>query len=50
MANLFLAGVGNVDLFVGDELFAVANTLTDSSISLNVSLEEIRGGQSKTLW
>ena len=50
MANLFLAGVGNVDLFVGDELFAVANTLTDSSISLNVSLEEIRGGQGAKLY
>lgn len=46
----FLAGVANVDLFVGDELFASAKTLTDSTFSFDVSLEEIRGGQGAKLY
>lgn len=50
MANYFLAGVANVDLFDGQELFSTARTLVDSSISLNVSLEEIRAGQGAKLY
>lgn len=46
----YLAGVADVDIFDGDELFSTAKTLMDSSISLNVSLEEIRGGQGAKLF
>ena len=49
MKNYFLATVGNVELFkqVDGKLrhFASAKTLTDSSINLSVSAEEVRGGQ-----
>ena len=48
--DAFLAGVANVDLFVGDELFATAKTLTDSTFSFDVSLEDIRGGQGAKLY
>lgn len=50
MADVFLAGVADVDLFVGDELFATAKTLTDSTFSFDVSLEEIRAGQGAKLY
>lgn len=45
----FLAGVADVDLFVGEELMLQAKTLTDSSISIGVTAEEIRGGQGAQL-
>lgn len=44
-----LSGVANVDLYDGDELFAQARTLIDSSISISVTAEEIRGGRSNAL-
>lgn len=50
MNDYFLAGVANVDIFDGQELFSTAKTLMDSSISLNVSLEEIRAGQGAKLY
>lgn len=50
MNDVFLAGVADVDIFVGDELFATAKTLTDSTFSFDVSLEEIRGGQGAKLY
>lgn len=48
MANYFLASVGNAEAFVkqgGQYLhFFSAKTLTDSSINISVSAEEVRGG------
>ena len=41
---VFLAGVGNVTLMDGDDIFVTADTLTDSSITMDLSLEEVRGG------
>lgn len=50
MANqVFLAGVANAEIFDGDELFASARTLVDSSISIGVTAEDIRGGQGAQL-
>ena len=50
MANLFIAGVGNVDLFKGAESVLVSKTLVDSSINLSVSLEDIRAGAGAKLY
>ena len=50
MANLFIAGVGNVDLFKGNESVLVSKTLVDSSINLSVSLEDIRAGAGAKLY
>lgn len=50
MANLFIAGVGNVDLFKGTESVLVSKTLVDSSINLSVSLEDIRAGAGAKLY
>lgn len=44
-----MAGVGVGQLFSGDELFAVADTLMDSSLTLSASTEELRGGQGNAL-
>lgn len=48
--NLFIAGVGNVELFKGKESVLVSKTLVDSSISLSVSLEDIRAGAGAKLY
>ena len=48
--NLFLAGVANAEVFDGDQLFISARTLIDSSITIGVTLEEIRGGMGNALW
>lgn len=45
MARLFMAGVASVDMFDGDKLFATANTLTDSSLNIGISAEDVRGGE-----
>lgn len=50
MANYFIAGVGHAMLFKGDELFADCRTLADSSITIGVTAEEIRGGEGNALW
>lgn len=47
MAQVYLAGVATAEIFDGDELIASARTLVDSSITIGVTLEEIRGGQGK---
>lgn len=44
-----LSGVANVDLFDGNELFAQARTLVDSSINISISKEEIRAGFGNSL-
>lgn len=49
MANYILAGVGNIDLYNQGDLIATSKTLTESSISVEVTGEEIRGGQSNPL-
>lgn len=48
--NHYLAGVGRVLLFKGDELIGVAKTLTESSFNFSVSSEDIRGGLGNSLW
>lgn len=47
--QVFLAGVANAEIFDGDELFASARTLVDSSISIGVTAEDVRGGQGAQL-
>ena len=48
MAQLFLGSVGVAEAFINQNGKAVsvfsANTLTDSSITLGVSAEDVRGG------
>ena len=46
----FLAGVGNAEILKDGELFATAKTLTDSSITIGVSAEDIRAGQGAKLY
>ena len=48
--QVFLAGVANAEIFDGDTLFASARTLIDSSITVGVTQEELRGGQGNALW
>lgn len=48
--NLFIAGVGNVELFKGKDSVLVSKTLVDSSINLSVSLEDIRAGAGAKLY
>lgn len=48
--NLFIAGVGNVELFKGKESVLVSKTLVDSSINLSVSLEDVRAGAGAKLY
>lgn len=45
----YLAGVADVDLFAGSDLILQAKTLTDSSVSISVTAEEIRGGKGAQL-
>ena len=40
----FIAGVATVDMLVGNQIVASAKTLLDSSISINSSAEDVRGG------
>ena len=48
--NLFIAGVGNVELFKGTDSVLVSKTLVDSSINLSVSLEDVRAGAGAKLY
>lgn len=48
--SCFIAGVGDVDIFDNDTLFASARTLIDSSITIGTSMEELRGGRGNALW
>lgn len=50
MANYFIAGVGRALLFKGTELFADCRTLADSSITVGVTAEDIRGGEGNALY
>ena len=49
MRKVYMAGVLNADVFAGDQLLFTAKTLTDSSLSISVSNEEIRAGQGAKL-
>lgn len=49
MARQFLAGVARVDMMVGNEIIATANTLLDSSINIGSSSEDVRGGDGAKL-
>lgn len=42
--------VGRALLFKGEELFADCRTLADSSITIGVTAEDIRGGEGNKLW
>lgn len=45
MARLIMAGVATCELFDGDKLFGTANTLTESSLNIGISAEDVRGGE-----
>ena len=47
---VFLAGVGNAEIFDGDTLIATAKTLVDSSITIGVTAEDIRAGMGAMLY
>lgn len=47
--NHFLAGVGTALLFKGNELIAVAKTLTESTFNFGITAEDIRGGKGNGL-
>lgn len=47
---LFLAGVANATFLDGDEIIATATTLLNSSITIGVTLEDIRAGQGAKLF
>lgn len=46
----FLAGVGRALLIKGNELIAVAKTLTDTTFDFSITAEDVRGGAANTLW
>ncbi len=46
---VFLAGVATAEIFDGSTLFASARTLIDSSITIGVTAEDIRGGDGAAL-
>lgn len=46
----FLAGVADAEIFKGNEAFATAKTLIDSSITIGVSAEDIRAGKGAKLY
>lgn len=45
----FLAGVGTALLLKGNELIGVANTLTESTFSFDITGEDVRGGRGNAL-
>ena len=46
---IFLAGIANVEIFDGNKLFASGRTLIDSSINIENSFMDVRGGQGDKL-
>ena len=46
----FMAGVANAEIFKGNDLFATAKTLTDSSITIGVTGEDVKAGQGAMLY
>lgn len=49
MVRNYIAGAATVDIFVGDQLLATANTLLDSSITVGSTAEDVRGGAGNKL-
>lgn len=49
-SNLFIAGVGNVDLFKGNDIVLSSKTLIDTGINLSVNLEDIQGNGGAKLY
>lgn len=49
MSRQFLAGPASVDMMVGNQIIATANTLLDSSITIGSSAEDVRGGSGAKL-
>jgi len=50
MKKVFLASVADVIVYKGDQLISYAETLTDTSIDVSTTLEEIRAGKGNKLW
>lgn len=50
MAQHFLAGVGRVLIFRGNNLIGVGKTLSETTFNFSITGEEIRGGQGNALW
>ena len=50
MPRHFLAGVGKVLIFKGNNLIGVGKTLSETTFSFSNTAEEIRGGQGNALW
>ena len=46
----FMAGVANAEIFKGKDLFATAKTLTDSSVTIGVTGEDVKAGQGAMLY
>lgn len=49
MSKQFLAGVASVDVLVGNQIIATANTLLDSSLTVGSTAEDVRGGSGAKL-
>lgn len=47
--NYVAGGVGKVLLFLGTQLYAVANTLSDNTFDFTITAEDIRGGKKNVL-
>ena len=50
MQSYFIGGVATVEILDGDQLFATAKTLIDTSITIDVSEQDVRGGQGNKLF
>lgn len=47
--NYVAGGAGKAILFVGNQLWAVADTLSDSTFNFSITADDIRGGKKNTL-
>lgn len=50
MKKVFLASVADAIIYKGDQLISYAETLTDTSVDVSTTLEEIRAGGGNKLW
>lgn len=50
MKKVFLASVADAIVYKGDQLMSYAETLTDTSVEVSTTLEEIRAGKGNKLW
>ena len=49
MSNYIAGGVGKALMFLGDELYGVAKTLSDNTFDFTITAEDIRGGKKNVL-